>query len=263
MKLLWLLLVPSIAVADPRLRHEDPQLVRPELKELVVVRSIPKGTGLVEESREIRLYDAKGHLTRHEHRKPDGSIVVAYDYQWDAQGRIASHTYKDQKRSERRDFTYKVDAQGRVIEKIMRDPAAPAGEYYRYESTWHAGGGRDERAYRHYPNGGPFEDGTEVFDASGRPARRCRGGGGCSLYEYDAHGNVSRVREQMRGDRHWYRSSEHTYDKANRVATREIGNRIESFTYNARGDVAEIAEHLIPAQGGALQAKSTYTYRYR
>lgn len=258
---LLLLLLPSIAVANP-LRHEDALLVRPDLVSLTAARFVPKGSGLVEEAREIRTYDATGHLVRQEHQKPDGSLVVAIDYVW-AGGRIASHTYKDStKRVERRDFTYKVDAQGRLAEKILRDPAKPAGEYIRYAYSYDADGSHRIQAYRHYPKEGPYQSDVELVDAQGRVSRSCREHGGCDMNEYDAHGALVRIRQQTK-DTHYYLSFETTYTAAGRVATRILGNTQSSYTWNARGDVAEIVQRVIAAQGGALQAKTIYTYRYR
>jgi hypothetical protein len=259
--LLLLLLVSSSAFANP-LRHEDVQRVRPELVSLTSVRFVPKGNKLVEEAREIRTYDATGHIVRHEHRKPDGSLVVGIDFVW-ANGRIASHTYKDStKRVERRDFTYKVDAQGRVTEKILRDPANPAGEYLRYVYSYAADGSHRIQSYRHYAKEGPYESSHELVDAQGRTTRSCREHGGCDMNEYDAHGALARVRQQTK-DRHHYLSFDTTYTTAGKVATRIVGNLQSSYAWNARGDVSEIVERVIASQGGALQAKTVYTYDYR
>ncbi len=253
----------SRAIAAPTLRHEDPELVRPELIELTAIHYVPKSSGWVEDAREIRTYDPTGHVIRYEHRKPDGSLVVAYNLTWDAQGRLTSRTYQDNtKRVERRDFTYKVDAKGRIVERIMRDPSKPAGEYYRDDYTWHPDGSRDIRTYRHSPKEGPYPDGSEIYDAKGRLTRHCHEHGGCSMYELDPQGSISRVREQNKEDHH-YHVHENTYDKAGKLTRRVIGNTEEHLTWNARGDVGEILEKTIAAQGGAVNGKRFYTYKYR
>lgn len=260
---LVLALAASQAVAEPLLRHEDPEQVRPELTKLVAVRRVPKGDGWTEEAREIRTYDRTGHILRHEHRKPDGSLVVSYDFAWDAAGRLTSRVYKDHtRRTERRDFSYSLDAQGRISARIMRDPSKPTGEYFRGEFLWRPDGTHDEVTWRHYPKEGPYHSHTAVFDAKGRLSRSCSEHSGCSMYEYDAKGTVFRVREQNR-ESHHYRVYEPTYDAAGKLASRTIGNVVEHYTWNAHGDVAEIVERIIATQGGAVRAKTIYTYTYR
>lgn len=258
---LWLVSRP--ALAEPLLRHEDAELVRPELAKLVAVRWVPKGSGFAEEARELRSYDSSGHILRHEHRKPDGSLLVSYDFTWDAAGRLRARTYKDHtRRVERREFTYQLDAQGRISVRIMRDPSKPPGEYFRTESLFRPDGTHEEVTWRHYPQEGPYRSETAVFDAKGRLSRRCPEHSGCSMYEYDAAGTVFRIREQSQKTHH-YLIYQPTYDAAGQLSTRTIGNIVEHYTWNARGDVTEIQERIIPAQGGALRAKTIYTYTYR
>lgn len=252
----------SAVSAEPLLRHEDPELVRPELSGLTAVHYVPQGSGWRVDAREVRVYDSTGHLTRHEHRKPNGALVVSYELTWNGQGRLASRRYTDHtKRIERREFTYKEDAQGRIVEKIMRDPSKPVGEFYRYEYTWEPDGSRTVRSYRHYPREGPYPDGSEAYDARGRLTRSCSQSH-CEMIEYDGGGAILRIREQNQ-ETHHYRHQHPTYDGAGKLATRTIGNIVSHFTWNARGDVAEILETTIPAQGGIVQGKTVYTYKYR
>lgn len=256
-----LLLVPSLAFANP-LRHEDAERVRPELISAVIVHYVPKSSGFVEEAREVRSYDATGHIVRQEHKKPDGSLVGGVDFVWDAQGRITSHTYKDEtKRIERRDFTYKVDAKGRVTE-ILRDPAKPAGEYIRYVYLYEADGSHKIQSSRHYAKEGPYTSNHELVDAQGRTTVSCREHGGCDMYEYDAHGVLDRIRQQTKAEHH-YLTFETTYNATGQVATRIFGTIQSVYSWNARGDVAEIVQNVIASQGGALRAKTVYTYKYR
>lgn len=260
---IWALWTTS-ARAEPLLRHEDPERVRPELIRLTAIYSAPQGTGWKEEAREVRSYDATGHIIRLEHRSPDGTIVASQDFTWDASGRLASRTYKDRtKRVERRDFTYKLDAQGRITERVMRDPSRPAGEFVRDVYAWEASGSHSIRSYRHSPKGGPYPAGSQQFDARGRQTRSCREpSGGCAMIEYDAGGAILRIREQNR-ETHHYRYHDPTYDQAGKLATRTIGNQVSHYTWNAKGDVDEVLVRLIPSQGGAVQSKTVYQYTYR
>ncbi len=51
--------------------------------------------------------------------------------------------------------------------------------------------------------------------------------------------------------------------RAGKIATRIVGNNMSTYSWNARGDVAEIVQNVIASQGGALQAKTIYIYKYR
>src|SRR5215468_9995766 len=112
--------------AGPLLRNEDPELVRADLRSMTARTYERRAGKLVEVAREVRTYDANGHVKRDEKRKPDGSVVVAYDYAWNANGQLVSRTYRDAtNRTESRTFTYTLDGNGRVAQRIMRDPTAP------------------------------------------------------------------------------------------------------------------------------------------
>ena len=75
------------------------------------------------------------------------------------------------------------------------------------------------------------------------------------MYEYDAHGKLSRVREQQQDGEHHYRVYTNTYDAAGRLVKRVSGGTELTFAYNARGDVSEVI-----AKSGA---RTLYTYDYR
>jgi YD repeat-containing protein len=261
----WLVVVaiaiPQFARAD--LAHEDPELPRPTLKSMTATRFEIKLGQLAEVSREVRNYDANGRISRHEHRQGN-KLVVAYDYAWDAQGRLQRRTYREGSgRVESRTFTYKLDANGRVVERIMHDPSKDPKEYYRYEYVWAADGSRTETGYRHYPKEGPYRDSQDTYDKLGRPGTQCSiGSGVCSMNEYDAHGNVSRVRQQNR-EQHNYLVYENTYDSSGRLARRIHGGTDTTFTWNARGDVVEVVDREIAKNGGKLRDKTVYTYVYR
>ncbi len=240
-----LVLVSRVALAQ--MPHEDVERVRPELKEM---RSSTTVDGKATQ-REVRTYDASGHVVRQVFTKPDGSLIAAWDFTWDAGGRLAMRKTAGATRM----FTYRLDANGRIAERIMRDPSAPVGELYRDEYTYAPDGSVTIQTYRHYPKEGPYRSDVEVHDAKGRIDRRCYEHGGCSMYEYDAHGMISRVREQPKGDDHHYRVHTNTYDAAGRLVKRVIGGTEQTFTYNARGDVSEVI-----AKSGA---RTLYTYDYR
>ncbi|MEO8703949.1 MAG: hypothetical protein ABI867_28120 [Kofleriaceae bacterium] len=251
-----LALTASPAFAE--LRHDDAERVRPELVTMTVVTTAGKVT-----SRETRAYDATGHITRHEHHDGTGTLIVAYDYAWDAQGRMLSRTYRDNtKRVEVRTFTYTLDAKGRIAERVMHDPTKDPKELIRYEYTWEPSGRHTEQSYRHYPKEGPYRSSSEIYDAANRLERSCFEHGGCSMYEYDTHGNVDRVREQNT-ESHHYRSYENTYDTGGMLTRRIEGNSDSTYRWNTRGDVAEIVTKTIASQGGAPQRKQVFTYRYR
>jgi YD repeat-containing protein len=258
-----LLVLGSQASAEPLLRHEDAELVRTDLRSMTARKYEAKLGKLVEAGREVRTYDAAGRVSRDEHLKADGSMVVVYDYVWDAQGRLAKRTYRDDtKRTEARTFAYKVDANGRIVERIMRDPAAPAGEYFRDEYLWQAAA-HSVTTYRHSAQGGPYRSDVATYDAMDRMVRSCAEHGGCSMYEYDSHGGLSRVREQGSDGEHFYRDYASTYDAAGRLTARTVGGTASQFKWNTRGDVSDVIDSRIPAQGGALEAKTIYTYVYR
>jgi YD repeat-containing protein len=79
------------------------------------------------------------------------------------------------------------------------------------------------------------------------------------MLEYDAHAQLARIRIQPRSDNHYYRVYDHDYDAAGRVTREHVGGTETTYTYNARGDVAE-ERHLT---GGVLESRTTYRYEYR
>jgi YD repeat-containing protein len=261
--LIVLLLVPAIASASPLLRHDDPELVRPELRALTATMFEPRAGKLVETARQLRTYDAGGHLTRLEHRQPDGTLVAAQDDTWDPQGRLASRTSRDATgRTETRTFTYQVDAAGRITERILRDPTKPAGEYLRDQYVWAPDGSHTITTYRHYPAEGPYRSDVQVFDRQGRLERDCAEHGSCAMLEYDARGGISRIRQQT-AEEHHYLVYETTYDAAGRITRQILGGTDTTYRWNSRGDVSEVTARAIAAQGGAITQQTVYRYTYR
>lgn len=256
---LALLVLVRVAAAEPVLRHEDVELARPELAALAATSYEQRGGAFVEAGRELRTYDAAGHVMRQEYRK-DGKVIAAFDFTWDAQGRLASRKTRDGAGAlVARTFSYTNDATGRIATRVMRDPAAPAGEYFRTVTTWAPDGSRTVVTSRHVPNEGPYVFTTEVFDAGGRLARSCLEHGGCSLYEYDAHDNLDRVRQQPHGGEHHYLDYENAYDSNGRLVKRRVGGTITSYRTNARGDVVE----TLASSPGSPARKTVYAYTYR
>jgi len=250
------------ATADS-LRHEDAELVRPELVAFTAITYEPVGGKLVATARESRAYDRAGRITRQEHRDRAGKLVVAYDFTWDAKNRLLKRRYVDNTgRRDARIFTYKTDATGRITERAMRDPSKAPGEFIRDDFLWEPSGRRTEQSYRHYPKEGPYRSGSKVYDGRNRLERSCSEAGGCEMYEYDANGEVSRIRQQH-GPDHAYLVYENTYDASGRLVRRILGGTDSTFRWNARGDVVEVVDKEIASQGGRLKRKTVYTYRYR
>jgi YD repeat-containing protein len=212
----------------------------------------------VKQSTAERSYDAAGHVERDVVRKADNSLVVEWDYTWDGDGRLASRRYEDGTgRHEERRFTYKLDAQHRVVERVLVDPAAPAGEFLLDTITWR-GDGRDVETTRHYAHEGPYPSGTASYDASGHLTRQCNSTS-CEMFEYDAHGQIARVRVQPHDGEHSYRVYDHDYDRAGRVTRERVGGTETTFTYNERGDVVERRDSM----AGSAASRTTYRYDYR
>lgn len=255
--LVWLC-ISATAAADVR----DVMEVRPDLKAVRGTVWTPAGGKLVETGLELRTYDASGRLVRHESRER-GAMKVSTTYTWDAAGRMRSSTYRDASgRKEVRELSYKVDANGRVVERTLRDPAKPPGELIRYQYIWQPDGSHSEQAYRHYAKEGPYRSDVQVFDARGRLTRDCAEHGGCDMIEYNAHGDIDRIRQQN-AERHYYLVYDNTYDRTGHLATQILGGTQTDYTWNARGDIAEVVTRRIPAQGGAVERKTVYTYDYR
>lgn len=255
--LVWLCLS-ATASADVR----DPMEVRPDLKAVRGVVSTLVGGKLVETGLELRTYDASGRLVRHESRER-GTVKVVSTYTWDAAGRMRSSTYRDASgRKEVRELSYKLDAGGRVVERTLRDPSKPAGELIRYQYVWQPDGSHSEQAFRHYAKEGPYKSDVEVYDARGRLTRTCREHGGCNMIEYNAHGDIDRIRQQN-AERHYYVVYDNTYDPGGHLVTQILGGTQSDYTWNARGDITGVVTRRIPAQGGAIERETVYTYEYR
>lgn len=253
-------LIGGTASAGDGLRHEDPELPRPELRSLSSTTYEPSGGKLVETMRELRTYDPKGHAIRLDYKKPDGTPVNFYEWTWDADGRLTSRKTRDgDGKLVARTFAYKLDSKRRVAERTMRDPSAPAGEFYLDSYTYAADGSYAVQTERHYPKEGPYRSDSQTFDAKGRMTRQCAEHGGCSMIEYDANGEIARIRQQVQGGEHYYLVYETTYDAAKRIAKRVIGGGETTYTYNARGDVIETVHKL----AGNVTSKTVYTYAYR
>jgi hypothetical protein len=73
------LLIGGTATAGDGLRQDDPELPRPELRSLSSTTYEPSGGKLVETTRELRTYDAKGHAIRVDSKRPDGTPVTFYE----------------------------------------------------------------------------------------------------------------------------------------------------------------------------------------
>lgn len=238
----------------------DPEVLRPDLRGVTVSRQEPKGAGgkLVEVARERIVYDATGHLTLHEHLGPGGRMVVRMSYAFDDRGRKLETRYHDHTgRTEIRKYSYTLDGTGRIGSREMRNPASATGEFWRDVYTWEPDGSHSERTYRHYSQGGPYEDGYAAYDPSGRLLRRCSQRH-CEMYEYDEHRQISRVREQNE-ETHHYRVHQNHYDGAGRLIRERIGGIETTYRYNAAGDV--IQEDEQPT--GRPAARLTYEYDYR
>jgi YD repeat-containing protein len=255
-----ILLIGGTASARDGMRHEDPELPRPELRSLSATTYEPSGGKLVETMRELRTYDAKGHAIRLDYNKPDGTPITFYERTWDADGRLASVRTRDgDGKLVARTFAYKLDSAGRVVERTMRDPSAPAGEFYLDVYTYAADGSYVVQTERHYPTQGPFRSDMQAFDAKGRMTRQCAEHGGCSMIEYDANDQISRIRQQRKDGEHHYVVYDTTYDAAKRITKRVIGGTETTYLYNARGDVIEAVHKL----AGNVTSKTVYTYVYR
>ncbi|MFO0576562.1 MAG: hypothetical protein U1A78_21360 [Polyangia bacterium] len=253
---LVLLLAAVAAEARP---ERGPDELRPDLRALTVRRYEPRGPreALTEVASERLTYDATGHLTEHVHRGPGGKLVVRTAYTWDRAGHLIETHYSDASgRVEIRKMTYRLDAAGRVLERELRNPAAPAGEVLRDVTTWSPDGSRTVQSFRHYATEGPYPEGSAAYDAAGRLLRSCTGGH-CSLYEYDEHGEISRIRQQSR-ETHHYLVYESRFDAAGRLVRQRIGGTERTFRLNPRGDVVEELEDT-----GGRRARLVYTYEYR
>ena len=254
------LLIGGTATAGDGLRQDDPELPRPELRSMSATTYEPRGGKLVETTRALLTYDAKGHAVRLDSKKPDGTPITFYEWTWDAAGRLASRKTRDgDGKLVARTFAYKLDSKGRVTERTLRDPAAPAGEFYLDRYAYAADGSYTVQTERHYPKEGPYRSDSQKFDATGRMTQQCAEHGGCSMIEYDANGQISRIREQLKGGEHYYLVYETTYDAARRITKRVIGGTETTYTYNARGDVIEAVHKL----AGSITSKTVYTYVYR
>lgn len=258
--LLSLLSLPANPAMAQRSQIRDPEVLRADLRSVTIRRQEEKvaGGAMVEVAREQLIYDAAGHLTQHENRRPTGQMVVRMEYAYDKSGRLIETRYRDHTgRIELRRYTYKLDDKGRISERDLRNPAAPAGEFHRDIYTWDDNGGRTVRTYRHYAKEGPYPDGSTSFDAKGRMSRSCTVQH-CSMYEYDAHGEVSRIREQNR-EMHHYRVHENQYDDGGRLIHQRIGGTETDYRHNTRGDIAEARERM----SGSPAARLIYEYSYR
>lgn len=245
------------AIAAPGDALRDPELAHPRLRGLTIRREEPKGQNgaLIEVARERLIYDEAGRLRLHEHLGPDGRLVVRTSYKFDERGRkLESHYLDHTGRTEIRTYTYKLDAEGRIAERALRNPASPAGELLRDVYTWGTDGSRAIRSYRQYAGGESYEDGSSSYDASGRLLRRCSREH-CEMLEYDAHHEISRIREQSRGTHH-YRVYENQYDAAGRLIRQRIGGSESSFRYDAAGRLVEERQRL------ALSPEARLTYEY-
>lgn len=251
-----------LALAGPAaaqdLLHEDLEAPRPELRSMTVISYEARRGKLVEGYRTVRTYDARGRLTRA--RTTAGKrVITETTFAWDTAGRLTSRTARSPSAPKIvRTFTYRLDNLGRLSERIMRDPSAPAGQHHRDVYTWQQDGSHAIQTYRHYPTEGPYKDAWRQYDAKGRLDRSCSADHFCELVEYDAHGYISRVRQQNR-EQHFYLVNDNTYDTNGRLATRKRGATTVHFTWNARGHVTEErGEH-----DGAVVTKTVYRYDYR
>jgi YD repeat-containing protein len=207
-------------------------------------------------STETWRYDAAGKLYTYTYDDDRGAVHDLYT--WDADGRLATHEQRTNTRVERRDFTYKLDASGRVLVREIRDPAH-TDTFARETWTWSPDGSRTVARARVDSIGQSYADGNEVYDAAGRRTRDCIAHAGCSMYEYDAHGRVARVREQIAGGEHYYRVYERDYDGAGRLTREKVGGTETAFAYDARGDLTSSAR----LAAGALKTYTKYTYARR
>jgi YD repeat-containing protein len=254
------MLIGGTASAGNGLRHEDPELPRPDLRALSSTSYEPSGGALVATARELRTYDAKGHALRREYKKIDGTPIIFCEWTWDGDGRLAVRkTRNGDGKLVTRTFAYKLDSAGRVVERTMRDPSAPAGELDLDRFTYAADGGYAIQRERHHPKEGPYRSDSQTFDAKGRMTTTCAEHGGCEMIEYDANGEVSRIRHQARDGEHQYLHYETTYDAAKQIVKRVIGGTATTYRYNARGDVIEAVHEL----AGKVTGKTVYTYTYR
>jgi YD repeat-containing protein len=255
--LISLVVSSQTAAAKPALR--DAEIRRPDVRTVTVRYQEPGPRGaLIDVGRERMVYSAEGRLIEHENQNQRGRVRVRFHYTYDTSGRLSESHYRDHTgRVEIRRYSYKLDAAGRISERDLRNPAAPPGELRRDVYTWHDDGSRTVRTYRHYAKEGPYPDGSSSFDAAGRPKTRCYSNH-CELYEYDDHGEISRVREQNRQTHH-YRVHENRYDAAGRLIHQRIGGSETTYHYNARGDVSEEQNQL----AGKPTTHLTYQYEYR
>lgn len=221
---------------------------------MTVVQSETKNGKLVETGRETRTYDKNGNVSSVVYRAR-GKIIVRMDYTW-KNGRLAKRVYSEPgKRREERVFTYKVDIGGRVIEQTMRNPAATNGEHYVTTSTWSPDGSHTDYTERHYAKEGPYSDSSASYDKNGRVESRCSSSGNCEMPEYDAHGVVTRTRQQMSDGEHAYLSQTNTYDANGRLTTIEMGRTSTTFTYDKNGNVV--------AETRSDGSETLYTYKRR
>lgn len=256
---LALLCMSSLAVAGGA---PDPTAVRPDVKAIRSTEWTPKNGKLVKTGENVWTYNADGRVVRMEKRE-GGKVTVSSELTYDTGGRVLSSTYRDKTgRKEVRQYTYKLDANGRIAESTLRDPSKPAGELIRYEYQWGADGSHTEQAFRHYAQGGPYRSDQKIFDAKERLTRNCYEHGGCSMIEYNAHGDIDRIRQQNK-ERHDYLVYENTYDKAGHLVVQILGGTQSEYTYDARGEMTEQLTRRIAAQGGAVDSKVVYTYDYR
>jgi YD repeat-containing protein len=248
---------PAAAQEHP---SRSPDVIRADLRSITVQHLAPRPAGgWAERASERLVYDDRGRLIEHSHDEPGTRVRVRLIFVWDESGRLIERRYSDHKgRLEVRRMTYKLDAQGRISESDQRDPRSPPGEFHRDVYTWEPDGRRTVRTYRHYAKEGPYPDGSSVYDAQGRPERHCSASGGCSLYEYDERGEISRIRQQNR-DGHHYLHHENRYDDAGRLEREIIGGTEHSYRRNQRGDIVE----TITRMGGRIESRKLYAYEYR
>jgi YD repeat-containing protein len=249
---------PSLASAQD-LPQRDPEADHPGVRSMTLVHHELEGKRLEKTHREIRTYDAAGHVTRIESRTPAGKSRGLSTYERDKHGRLTkrSHLWGSAKPIVRT-FTYRIDGAGRILESIMRDPKARRGEHFRDSYRWNQDGSYSVQRYRHYDKEGPYKDDYKAYDAAGRLDRSCGASGFCEFIEYDAHGYVSRIRQQNR-ETHFYLVNVNRYDKQGRLVSRELGHGTTHFQWNARGDIAEERKE----RDGLVLSKVVYTYDYR
>jgi hypothetical protein len=239
----------SVAAAEP---------LRPDLKSRSGRTWEMTNGKLVEVARETRTFDAAGRIATDENRKPDGTLVVSYVYTYDAGGRVTKSVYKDSSGSTERRVSYTVDAKGRITERKEWDPTKDPKEFYRYEYIWQADGSHSEQMYRHYPKEGPYRSSSEVYDAKGLKTRSCYEHGGCSMIEYDSHGEIDRIRQQT-SEEHYYLDYDSVYDVKGRLVKQTIGGTETEYTWGDK-DIATVTTREIPKYGGAVKTKTEYTY---